>query len=323
MKIKNDLNLHPVISVWLAGDTYTGANNETYISATGLLRSTRQQVLLRKCIKEDNEVSIDISTLMKSKIGTAIHKCIEDSWKDPETLQNACQALGWSDTRVGRIHVNPDAPIEGETNIYFEQRSCKEFNGWNITGEFDCVLNGTVIDFKSTSVYTYMNKTKEQDYIKQLSIYRWLNPDLITSDVGVIQFIFTDWIQKYALSNPEYPQHPFVLIKLPLMSLEETEEFISKKLRDIEYYTEHEDELPLCDDHALMITPEWQYFSSTSAKRSSKNFKTYEEALQHLSSKGNVGIVKKKAQEPKGCAYCTCRHTCTQYTRFKEMGLIK
>ena len=76
MKIKNDLNLHPVISVWLAGDTYTGANNETYISATGLLRSTRQQVLLRKCIKEDTEVSIDISTLMKSKIGTAIHKCI-------------------------------------------------------------------------------------------------------------------------------------------------------------------------------------------------------------------------------------------------------
>ena len=36
-----------------------------------------------------------------------------------------------------------------------------------------------------------------------------------------------------------------------------------------------------------------------------------------------TGIVKKKAQEPKGCAYCACRDVCTQYTKFKQMGLIK
>ena len=324
MQIKNDLNLHPVISVWLASNTYTGSNDETSISATGLLRSIRQQVLSRKCVREGNELCIDISTLMKSKTGTAIHRCIQESWEDPELRRKAVKALGWSDTRIDKIHVNPEEPISGETNIYFEQRASKEIDGWKINGEFDCVLNGTVLDFKSTSTYTFINKTKYEDYIKQLSIYRWLNPNLITSDVGVIQFIFTDWNQKDALSNPEYPQHPFELIRLPLMSLEKTEAFVKESLKNLEYYSEHLDELPLCGDHTLMITPIWQYFSvNNKSNKSNKNFKSYEEALAYKLSKGNTGIIKRKAQEPKGCAYCSCRHVCNQYANFVKMGLIK
>ena len=322
MKIKNDLNLHPVISVWLAANTYTGGNSETSISATGLLRSTRQQVLQRKAIKEDNELEVDISSLMKSKTGTAIHKCIELSWTDPELLKNACQALGWVDSRVNKIHVNPEEPIEGETNVYFEQRAYKDFNGWRINGEFDCVLNGTVIDFKSTSVYTYINKTKEQDYIKQLSIYRWLNPKLITNDVGIIQYIFTDWNQNYTLSDPTYPKHPFVTIELPLLSLREVEDFISKSLRNIDYYTENLDKLPLCDDHTLMVSEVWQYFKDPNASRATKNFSSKIEAMTYMASKG-TGIVKKKIQEPKGCNYCNCKHMCSQYKNFVNMGIIK
>ena len=322
MKIKNDLNLHPVISVWLAANTYTGGNSETSISATGLLRSTRQQVLQRKAIKEDNELEVDISSLMKSKTGTAIHKCIELSWTDPELLKNACQALGWVDSRVNKIHVNPEEPIEGETNVYFEQRAYRDFNGWRINGEFDCVLNGTVIDFKSTSVYTYINKTKEQDYIKQLSIYRWLNPKLITNDIGIIQYIFTDWNQNYTLSDPTYPKHPFVTIELPLLSLREVEDFISKSLRNIEYYSENIKELPLCDNHTLMTSEVWQYFSKANATKASKNFNSQIEAMRYMASKG-VGEVKKKLQEPKGCNYCSCRHICNQYENMKKIGIIK
>ena len=320
MKIKNDLNLHPVISVWLASNTYTGGNSDTSISATGLLRSTRQQVLQRKAIKEDNEMEIDISTLMKSKTGTAIHRCIEESWTNPELLKNACETLGWKNLK--KINVNPEKPIEGETNVYFEQRAFKDFNGWRINGEFDCVLNGTVIDFKSTSVYTYLNKTKNDDYIKQLSIYRWLNPELITEDVGMIQFIFTDWNQNYTLSNPDYPKHPFVAIQLPLLSLQEVEDFISKSLRNIEYYSENIKELPLCDNHTLMTSEVWQYFSKANATKASKNFNSQIEAMRYMASKG-VGEVKKKLQEPKGCNYCSCKHICNQYENMKKIGIIK
>ena len=322
MKIKNDLNLHPVISVWLASNTYTGGNSDTSISATGLLRSTRQQVLQRKAIKEDNEMEIDISTLMKSKTGTAIHRCIEESWTNPELLKNACETLGWNEKNLKKINVNPEKPIEGETNVYFEQRAFKDLNGWRINGEFDCVLNGTVIDFKSTSVYTYLNKTKNDDYIKQLSIYRWLNPELITEDVGMIQFIFTDWNQNYTLSNPEYPKHPFVAIQLPLLSLREVEDFISKSLRNIEYYSENIKELPLCDNHTLMTSEVWQYFSKANATKASKNFNSQIEAMRYMASKG-VGEVKKKLQEPKGCNYCSCRHICNQYENMKKIGIIK
>ena len=58
------------------------------------------------------------------------------------------------------------------------------------------VAEGKVQDFKSTSVYTYLNQTNKDKYILQGSIYRWLNEDTITRDTMDIHFIFTDWNKK-------------------------------------------------------------------------------------------------------------------------------
>ena len=279
-RITNDLGIDNIIATWLASNSYSGKKQGKCISATTLLRSTQQQVLGYRCMNNDDYVEqVDISTLLKSQIGTALHKSIQDTW---------------------------------------ESKGLRE----TITGQFDLVCNGNLHDFKSTSTYTYVNKTKEKDYILQGSIYRWLNPELITGDFITIHYIFTDWNKNYTLSNPDYPKCPFVSVKLPLMSIAEIETFMSNKIMGIEAYLEEEN-LPECDAKTLMIDEVWQYFSSNNALRASKNFNSLIEANAYLLSKGGKGVVKKKTSEPKGCSYCSCRNVCKQYKRFVSEGLIK
>lgn len=323
--VQNSLGIDLPVAVWLASNTYTGNVPGKSISATTLLRSTQQQVLELKCSKDPNIVEVvDISTLQKSRTGTALHESIQNTWENDELRRKGLKNLGFSDNKIEKVLVNPTEPKEGFYNMFFERRVQKEFNGWTITGQFDLVCNGTLHDFKSTSTYTYTHKTKEKDYIIQGSIYRWLNPELITSDVMVINYIFTDWSAVTLKKGEEdYPQHPFVAVQLPLMSIAETENYMREKLDNIDAYLDGDiADLPPCDSKTLMMEDVWQYFSSGTALRASKNFTTFLEAQQYLASKGK-GIVKKKPTEPKGCSYCNSRCICKQYQKFIEQGLIQ
>ena len=320
--VTNSLKIDPIIATWLASNTYTGRKNGKYISATSLLRSTQQQVLSYRCQNNDDYIEqVDISTLLKSQIGTALHKSIQDTWENDSLRENGLLNLGTPLKIINKVKVNPEEPNENDYNLFFEKRVEKEFHGWTITGQFDLVANGELHDFKSTSTYTYINKTKEKDYILQGSIYRWLNPELITSDVLTIHYIFTDWNKNYTLSNKDYPQHPFVSIMLPLMSLEEIENYMRAKLNAIDVYLDAE-ELPRCDNKTLMIDDVWQYFSSPNSLRSSKNFNSEAEANKYLAEKGK-GFIKKKDVTPIGCGYCNCRGVCKQYAQYVASGLIK
>lgn len=323
MKIKNDLGIDWIIAGWLASNTYTGSNSDSYISASSFCRSVRQNVLGRLIEKSGEEDPIDISTMLKASTGTALHRDIQAVWENPVIITEALKSLGYTDTQIKNIHINPSEPVDG-TNLWFEKRATREIGDWTVTGQFDLVVDDTIHDFKSTSVYTYINKTKEEDYKIQLSIYRWLNRELIKNDIGIIHYIFTDWNKINVYSTDGYPNHPFVSININLMSLDETEEFIKKRIRDIDYYTENLNELPLCDDHHLMISKEtWQYFTSATSSKAYRNFDTKLEALKYMQSKGGKGIVKQKQLEPVGCKYCNCCSKCNQYKSFIQNGILK
>lgn len=324
MKIKNDLGIDWIIAGWLASNTYTGSNCDGFISASSFCRSVRQNVLGRLIEKNGDEDPVDISTMLKANVGTALHRDIQAVWENPVVITEALKSLGYTDTQIKNIHVNPDEPMDG-TNIWFEKRVTKEIGDWVVTGQFDLVVDDTIHDFKSTSVYTCINKTKEEDYKIQLSIYRWLNQELIKNDVGIIHYIFTDWNKNNVYSVNGYPQHPFVSIPIRLMSVQETEEFIKQRIRNIDYYTENLDELPLCNDHTLMINKQvWQYFTSPTSPKAYKNFDTQIEAIKYMNTeKKGKGLVKLKQQEPTGCKYCNCCNRCNQYKSFIERGILK
>lgn len=310
-KYTNGTNVPLSMAVFLATDKYD--HEEDTISATALLKPIRQLVLAPRVPPEQQLV--DVTGLVKSRMGTAIHDAIENSW-----LQNhvdAMKALGYPERVAKRVVINP---LPGELTedcipVYMEKRSYREINGFTVSGKFDFVGEGRVEDFKSTSTNTWRSGNKDEDYQLQGSIYRWLNPDIITQDHMAIQFIFTDWMPGRAKSDPTYPSKPVEQKLIPLLSLEETESFISNKLNQIKRYENSpEEDLPLCSDKELWRTdPQFKYYKNPEKRnRSTKNFDNKQDAYTRLAQDGNVGIVVEVPGQVIACKYCPAFVACTQ-----------
>lgn len=313
MHYSNTNNISLALAVFLASDDYDYEAN--VISATSLMRSTRQY-LLAKRIPSSERVT-DISSVVSSRMGTAIHNAIEQSWLDNPGKK--LEILGYPKRVYDNIMINP-SPDELAANvkgipIYMEQRSYAEVLGYRISGKFDFVGEGKVQDFKSTSVWNYMNQTNKLNYILQLSIYRFLNPTIITKDTALIHYIFTDWSQAAARTTKGYPANRVLTQELKLMSLSETLKYIQQRLTAIKRYSATpEQDLPLCTPEELWRKDTvWKYYKNPEkTSRSTKNYDNQRDALLHFNKDGSVGIVKEVLGQAVACKYCSAFSICTQ-----------
>ena len=315
----NTTGISLAMAVWLAHDDYSdGAENhpgKDVISATSLLKPIRQLVLGSRIPAQDREV--DIKDLVSSTFGTAVHDSIEHAWK--KGYVSAMRKLGYPEKMISRVRINPETVEPDDLPVYLEQRFYREVPGTNVivSGKFDQIINGEVNDTKTTSVYTYINRTKEEDYRLQGSIYRWINPEKITSDLMRIQHVFTDWQSSQAKINPDYPQNKLVEFTVSLMSLEETEAWIKTRIRQISAAQDlPQEQLVRCSDKELWKSdPVYKYYSNPeTAKeggRATKNFPNYPAAASHLSKQGKGTVVTVPGQV-KACNYCAAKPICTQ-----------
>lgn len=298
------------VAVYLATDHYDYIPDT--ISATSLIKPLRQRVLAARVPTEMAQT--DVVSLVKSRIGTSIHDGVEKAWNFH--YREAMTRLGYPQSVIDRIVVNPEGPLAPDAiPVYMEKRSFRSIMGYTISGKFDFVAEGRVEDFKSTSTFTWTNQTKNEDYQLQGSIYRWLNPAIITRDVMAIQFFFTDWVAYRAKSEKSYPQRQTEQLIIPLLSLEETEDYIVGKLRQFEHHkSAHEQDLPLCTDKELWRKdPTYKYYKSgTVTARSTKNFDTAREAHEFKEKNGGVGLIVEKPGGVKACLYCPAFPICTQ-----------
>lgn len=318
MQFTNKDHVPLPLAVWLAHSDYDFEADSYAISATSLLKPTRQIVLERRCTNS----TADLMDMLAATYGSTLHAGIEKAWlsyKLPQTLTS----IGLSPTMVEKVIINPSEPREEDINVYLEQRTEKEVKlslssiVWNVSGKFDIVVNGHLYDNKSTSVWTYIFKSRVDDYIKQCSIYRWLNPEIITEDFFSINYIFTDWSKTDAAkrSKDGYPQKRLMEVTYPLLSLEETEHMIKSKLEEVTKYLEIDQEyLPRCPDAELWRgDTKYKYYSDSSkiTGKCTKAFNSKTEAYDYRNQKGK-GIVLEILGEPKRCKYCKCYQMCTQ-----------
>ncbi len=309
------------MAVFLATDNYDYVDQPNYISATSLLKPTRQLILASRIPQEDG--SVELAAMLPSRMGTALHDAIERSWKN--NYENALKNLGYPPGVIKRVRINPK-PEElqnGVIPIYMEQRHYRQVGKYTIGGKFDFIGDGRLEDFKSTSVYTAIFHSNDLKYIWQGSIYRWLAPHLITRDQMAIQFIFTDWSKGKAAQDPKYPQSRLQERILDLKSVDETDMFIKAKLAEIEKYSNaKEEDLPECPDEDLWRSePEFKYYKNPEKrKRSTKNFDNRQDALIRLSEDGNVGVVVEVPGEVTACKYCPAFALCKQKDRLIASG---
>jgi hypothetical protein len=288
------------------------------------MRPMRQLVLAQQ--NKQLLKTVDISDLVASRMGTAIHDGCEKAWTDHANVLKALEVLGASAEVIDSIKINPEVVSTGDVPVYVEQRAEKEIIKFIVTGKYDLVLDGTLNDYKSTSVWTYIYDSNAEDYITQGSIYKWLNPDKITSDYININYIFTDWSATKAKQDPkQYPQQRVLTKKYPLWGNEETENWIMNRLeayQKLAGYTQ--DLLPECTDKELWASETvYKYYKNpASMTRSTKNFSTMDEALARQGQDGNVGRVVTVPGEVKRCGYCPVVGLCTQAEAMLASGRL-
>ena len=320
MKYTNKHNISLATAVWLIYSEYDHIDLPNYISATTLLKPIKQIILGSQFPKQD----MDISDLIASASGTAIHSGVEKAWlSNKETDNRLLKQLGYGKQITDNLLINPtEAEIKAATDpicVYLEKRTIKEFEGFNVGGKFDLVIDGELHDHKRTSVYKYLKEDSGEDYILQGSIYRWLNPDIITSDTVHIEFHFSDWSKIDSLRNPNYPKLKVASKQFKLMSLEETEEWVRKKLNQIrKLQNASQEKIPDCTDEELWRSEtKYKYFSSADNTRASKVETTLEKIKEYAESKGNKGVIKQVPGEVKRCLYCSAFDNCLQRLNYE------
>ncbi len=301
------------LAVFLASDYYDYDSTPNTISATVLLKPLRQVVLPSRL--PPGQGLPNLSSMINNRMGAAIHDSIEKAWTSNHKA--AMKALGLPQRVIDRVAVNPTKAelTEDMIPVYLEQRLSRKLGKWTITGKFDFVGEGRVQDFKSTGVFTYKKQVNADKYTQQGSIYRWLDPELITQDQMDIHYIFTDWKAGMVKSDPKYPPRQFHKQTFPLMGLAETQRFIEAKLKLIEAnWDSPEDEIPPCSDEDLWRSePVFKYYKNpTKILRSTANFDTQAEAMTRYVADGSVGIVKEFPGRVMACKYCPAFMACSQ-----------
>jgi hypothetical protein len=322
MKVTNNSDISLALAVWILHDEYDYVNDANYISATKLMRPIRHLVLPDR-IPAAQRQAPDVDEFIASALGKSLHDSIEKAWT--HGYARALKLMGYPDDVIAHVRINPEKPEPGTIPIYLEQRAKREVvvNGvtYIVGGKYDMVMEGIVMDNKSTTSYTWLYGGKDGDYRLQGSIYKWLNPDKITEDFIRINFIFTDWSAMAARQNPAYPQKRVQHKDIPLLSVEETEQWIKWKLTQVQKYSNApENQIPECTDEELWRSdPKFKYYAdpTKTAGKSTKNFDTLVEANQFWRvDKAGKGIVITVPGEVKRCGYCDAYDACTQKNRY-------
>ena len=327
MKLTNKENIPLEFAVWLAHDDYDHSSDPKEISVTTLIKPLKQIILSARA----PEIQADVSNQVASAFGTAIHNTIEHTWVNH--YRQSFEILGYPKGVIDQIKINPSASdIElysknGTPNIpiYLENRSKKRVNGWTVSGKYDLVIEGKVKDIKTTKTYSYMKKSKDSDYILQGSIYKWLNPDIITNDIMSILYYFTNWNKLSSVKEKGYPSSAILEYPLKLLSHEATENFIKTKLFQLEtYWNSPEADIAPCSQKELwQDDPVWKYYKDPNKlTRSTKNFDNLMEATNRLMDDGSVGIIKEIKGKARACIYCPAVTICKQAQQLVASGQL-
>lgn len=336
-RLTNKMGLSLAMAVWLAHDPYGTDQDELdyvpdpdeeVVSVTTLIKPVRQFILHQR-VPADKAIVPDVADNQAAAYGQAIHGAIENVWLNGGYRQ-AMRDLGYPQKLIDRVEINPteDLRIRYESQgvpmvpVFVEKRFSRVIDGVRISGKLDLSINGEINDTKTTSVYTWINGSNEEYYRLQMSIYRWISPDKITSDIGYIQHVFTDWSSIQARQDPKYPQSRVKEYKVELMSLQETEQWILQRLRDIRENVDlDEDEIVPCPEKDLWKTEtQYKYYAdpmkaNTPGARSTKNFTDRQQAMLHLKEAGK-GTVKTVPGVVKACGYCRAFPICTQKDQY-------
>lgn len=267
----------------------TPHNKDGEISATTLLKGVREFLLEKR---HGNEIEVDASKLVWALFGTAFHSLMEK--ETPDT--------------------------------FVEEKFSQRVGLYKVTGKLDGydMKHKVIYDYKTTSVYTYLNKDFDK-YRKQGLIYTWLlNKEGLK--VAECQFIlfFKDWRKSEAKTKANYPDSQvYTYSFVPTEEdLNEIEQFIYSKVAEVQEAEKLSDEdLPLCSEGDRWKKADTFKVMKKGRKTSLKNFTSEEDAKAMASELGEDHYVEfVEGTDGKCNGYCNACKFCS-YWKEKYEGV--
>ena len=191
MSLTNDYGAPEVFVRAIEGDPYS--KGEADFSATELLKPPQ---IVRLYKEHGDTLSTDVRDEWWKLLGKGVHNVLEQF---------------------------------GEGQV--ENRFFADCNGVTISGAIDLLDDGSMTDYKVTSVYTIQRGLKAE-WEQQLNIYAWLlRQNDMTAKKLTIVGLCRDWMLSRANAKSSYPQSPIVPISVPLWSDSRQDRFVEDRVR--------------------------------------------------------------------------------------------
>jgi hypothetical protein len=287
LKITNKHGIPDTFVNVLKRPTYS--KGRAHLSATQLLNSPKIVAMTKKF---EDELEQDVSDMVWSIFGTAIHGVLEHGKDD---------------------------------NHIVEERLHTTFDGWRISGAIDLqIVTGpdtiSIRDYKTTSAWAVMNEKIEWE--QQLNIYAWLVEICklkIVDSVGIVAII-RDWSRREAAKNPDYPQSPVKEIPINLWPYQQREDFISERISkhsECEFHMETDEELPPCTPEEMWEKPTTYALKKKGGVRAIKVYETMEDAEKACDEK--VHEIEVRLGSRTRCeSFCPVNNYCQQWRDYQE-----
>lgn len=294
MKITNKKGL-PLSYVKTAEKSVENPHNDkNSFSATTLLKGDKE-ILLE--LRHYNEIVMDVSDMVWTIFGTAVHKVLEDN--------NDTQDGDAETSITYDCPFDPTYKITGRTDLYNEEKSL-------------------LTDHKTGSVWKYI-KEDYKDWTEQGYEYAWLYRQ---KGKMVIRARFIclckDWSSSEyriaKLKGDRYPDSPIFVYEFDIdeTRLQATGGNMITKARRLYGLIKanvSDDAIVPCSDEERWYTGDTYAIMKKDAVRSLKNCSSKKEAEDYIADKNlkNVEIVFRLGQNRKCMDYCICKEFCNFY----------
>ena len=316
-------DLHPILRAMLAYNDYDGdAVTDRDISTTSIIKPTHMIALTRANCLADRRINIE--GMIPSVMGNAMHALLE------KALDNIDDEL-WK--ALGITH--PE-----KLKILVENREAIDIGEFDLSGKYDVMVayNGSkfqLMDLKTMSVWGVMIglKDKREEWTKQLSIYRYINRDVMAPEEidvhAIVLYWFTDWSKTNARTDPKkYPQKRVGHYDIVLWSYDETKIYLESKGKEIKaaiekYQKTGKTGLRCGEDELWSKKESFAYYAKKEAKRATNVCDTEDEAnIKLLAAKDPTAYIEHRPGEKTRCAYCAVLEFCDQGQAYKALGLV-
>lgn len=303
----NNNNLPDYVVDALFYEHYTGSTNEDAISVTTLIDSPYRRNLIKKYgkeIKEPTELDLlhvvteDAADRMWSMLGSIGHSICErvssERYTKEERLEHEIEYINYKGKASKAVISGQYDIFDTETNILYDNKYVTQW------------------------VLVYNPKGKKE-WIEQMNVYAWLFHKVKGIEVKELKIVA--WVRdsmQYDKAKHGRPDQDIMIIPLEVWSLEETEEFIRKRLA----YHSSAEELSECTEEERWSKRE-QFAVMGKGAKAIKLYNDLSSAMDHVNKAAADLRVEHRPGEDTRCEkYCIYNTVCSYYQHKTKIGRI-